>query len=191
MKRKYISFILFILGLSIIAYPWVTRPFDVLEENKAIEEYYSMAEDLSPEVIEEYEKYNGILALEDKKEYDDRLLGTIEIPKFKLEIPIYQGATVKNLKKGIGHVAGTSLPTGELGTHSVLAGHSRYRNKSLFTEIHKLEVGDSFNLDILGKKMEYEVAETMVVEPHEINYLLPVEGKDKLPSFPRRSSSDL
>lgn len=178
------SFIIFTIGLSIIAYPWIIKPFNILEGNNAIKEYDDIVEDLSPEsekeLIDEYEYYNNILAGEDIEDYNGRLLGTIEIPKFKLKIPIYQGATVENLKVGVGHIAGTSLPLGKPGSHAVIAGHNRFRNKSLFTEIHKLEVGDSFKIDSLGKTMEYEVAESIVVETYETNYLLPVEDKDKV-----------
>lgn len=178
------SFIIFTIGLSIIAYPWIIKPFNILEGKNAMGEYYDMIEGLSPEaekeLMDEYENYNNILAGEDIEEYNGRLMGTIEIPSFKLKIPIYQGATVENLRVGVGHISGSSLPTGELGSHAVIAGHNRFRNKSLFTEIHKLEVGDNFKIDILGKAMEYEVVETIVVETYETNYLLPVEGKDKV-----------
>ena len=202
---------MFLIGAAIIAYPWITRPFNLIEENNEIENYYEMVEDLSPELeeklINEYEHYNSILVGEDidgdfdeidgidqeNETSDDdiyinkrdgftngRLLGTIEVPKLNIKIPIYQGATQDNLRKGAGQISGTSLPIGEPGTHSVLAGHNRFRNKELFTNIHKLKVGDSFKIDSLGKQMEYKVVDTIVVEPYETDYLLPVEGKDKV-----------
>lgn len=224
MKRKHISFIIFGIGLLVIAYPWIMRPFTFMEEINAVNEYYEMVDDLDPkeeqELVEEYEYYNELLAGEDvdgnfisQEELDNldrdeldyknsgsnsaiaddvdreiskkgftngRILGAIRIPKLNLKIPIYQGATVENLWSGVGHVSGTSLPTGEIGSHSVIAGHNRLRNKKLFTTIHKLNKGDVFKVDSLGKEMNYEVVDMIVVEPYETDYLMPVEGKDKV-----------
>lgn len=214
MKRKHISFIMFAIGLLILGYPWISRPFTFVQEINAVDDYYDMVEDLTPELeeelVNEYEYYNDILAGEDidgefigidevenlhgaedingatdgesdKPVFSNgRLLGTVRVPKLNLQIPIYQGATVENLRRGVGHISGTSLPTGELGTHSVIAGHNRLRNKKLFTTIHKLKKGDIFKIDSLGKEMDYEVVDSVVVEPYETDYLMPVEGKDKV-----------
>lgn len=201
MKRNRLSILIFLVGLGILLYPWVTRPLNIIEENKAMDEYYEMMRDLTPDLeealIEEYEDYNIILsevesneALEDsaentqKKEtmevFNGRLLGVIDIPKLKLKVPLYQGATVENLRRGAGHISGTSLPTGEVGSHSVLAGHNRFRNKKVFTNIHKLKIGDDFKVESLGKTLEYKIVDMIVIEPYETDYLMPEEGKDKV-----------
>lgn len=185
MKRKYISLIIFIIGLGILLYPWVARIVGNFDERNAIEEYDDMVDELSPELeeelIDEYEDYNSLLTGDGGDEnFNGKLLGTIEIPKLRLKLPIYQGASVENLRMGAGHISGTSLPTGELGTNSVLAGHNRFRGKELFTNINKLVIGDIFKIDSLGKKMDYSVVKTIVVEPYETDYLMPEEGKDKV-----------
>ena len=79
---------------------------------------------------------------------------------------------------GVGHLEGTELPTGDRGNHTVLTGHRGLPSAKLFTDLDKLEVGDTFSLSILDEQFTYRVDTIRIVEPHEVETLKPVEGED-------------
>lgn len=113
-----------------------------------------------------------------KKDKLGEILGEIRIPKIGVQLPIYDGVNDYQLSQGIGVLKGTDLPTGGLGTKSVLSGHSGIPNKRLFTDLHLLKSGDKFFLDVSGKKLAYQVDQIKTILPTEFNDLLPIEGKD-------------
>jgi len=78
----------------------------------------------------------------------------------------------------IGHLEWSSLPVGGESTHCVVSGHRGLPSAKLFTELDKMELGDTFTLKTLGETMTYQVDQIMVVEPHEMWPLKVVEGLD-------------
>lgn len=72
-------------------------------------------------------------------------------------LPIFLGATPKNLAKGVAQVTESSLPTGGSGTHSVIAGHQGYYGATFFRYIDQMEIGDLFYIHVLNKVLAYEV----------------------------------
>lgn len=97
----------------------------------------------------------------------ENMMGYIKIPKISISIPVYHDATEAQLQKGIGHLKGTSLPIGGIGTHCVLAGHTAVPGNMLFTDLDKLEIGDKFYLHILDEVLAYRVNSIKVVEPDD------------------------
>lgn len=71
----------------------------------------------------------------------------------------------------VGHIEGSSLPVGGVGTHSVLSGHRGLPSARLFTDLDKLTEGDTFALRILHETLTYEVDQILIVEPHELDAL--------------------
>lgn len=106
------------------------------------------------------------------------VMGYLEIPKISLRLPIYHGTGDAALQKGIGHLAGTSLPVGGSGTHCVLSGHRGLPSALLFTDLNQLETGDTFTLYVLDQKLSYQVDQILVVEPEDVSALAPENGKD-------------
>ena len=106
------------------------------------------------------------------------VMGYLEIPKISLRLPIYHGTGDAALQKGIGHLAGTSLPVGGSGTHCVLSGHRGLPSALLFTDLDQLETGDTFTLDVLDQRLSYQVDQILVVEPEDVSALAPEDGKD-------------
>ena len=106
------------------------------------------------------------------------VMGIINIPKINVELPIYHGTSEDVLKVGAGHVIGSSLPTGDVGSHAVISGHRGLPSAKLFTDLDQIKEGDTFTLSILDKEFTYTVDSITVVEPHEVDSLQPVEGKD-------------
>lgn len=105
-------------------------------------------------------------------------LGHIEIPKMDVDIPIYFGTSEKVLQDGIGLLEGSSLPVGGTSTHATLTGHNGLPSAKLFTDLHKLAVGDVFLIHSINGTLAYEVDTIITVLPDETGSLKIVEGKD-------------
>lgn len=108
----------------------------------------------------------------------DGMMGYIDIPVIDIEIPIYHYTNEDTLKKGAGHLFGSSLPVGGKGTHCVLSAHRGLPSAKLFSELNLVETGDAFYIHVLGKTLKYEVDQIMVVEPYQTESLAVSEGKD-------------
>lgn len=90
------------------------------------------------------------------------------IPQIGVDAPILEGASSEILDKGIWHRPHTSNP--ESGSNTVLVGH-RFLYTSgptTFYLLPKLAKGDIIVVYWNGKKYEYSVAVTYVVEPTDI-----------------------
>ena len=95
------------------------------------------------------------------------MMGSIEIPKIAVYLPIYHGTSRDTLAKGVGHLEGSSLPVGGKGTHVVLTGHRGLPQSELFTNLDQMEKGDVFYLRVLNRVLVYQVYETETVKPGE------------------------
>ena len=112
----------------------------------------------------------------------DGIMGYVQIPKIGVELPIYHGTSEETLDKGVGHLLGTSLPVGGIGTHSVLTGHSGLAGTRMFSDLDQLKVGDVFYVRVLDETHAYMIL--------DINTVLP-EDTSKLEIDPQRESVTL
>lgn len=96
---------------------------------------------------------------------DNEPIGSVEVPSLDLELAIYEGTSEQELQLGAGHMKGTSLPTGENNTRSVITAHRGLTTKRMFRDIDKLEIGDIFFIESFGEKKAYEVYNKDVVLP--------------------------
>ncbi len=106
------------------------------------------------------------------------LMGYISIPCLDLTLPINHGTDSEVLEKGVGHLAGSSLPIGGASTHCVLTGHTGLSSTRLFTDLTQMEVGDVFILTVLDEKLAYEVDQILMVEPYDVSALRIESGMD-------------
>ena len=203
MKKKS-SFVTAILiaallaGALLLLYPTVSDYWNSLHQSRAIASYAEQVADLDDNMYEQLwadaRAYNETLGSstsrfvmtdEQKKVYDALLniagngvMGYIEIPKIKCNLPIYHGTDESVLQIAIGHVQGSSLPVGGAGTHCVLSGHRGLPRAKLFTDIDQLTEGDVFLLRVLDETLTYEVDQIRTVLPDELDDLAIEEGKD-------------
>ena len=98
-------------------------------------------------------------------------MGYIEIPKIEVSLPVYHGTDEAVLQIAVGHVEGSSLPTGGEGTHVVLSGHRGLPSARLFTDLDQLEEGDLFVMRVMDQIMTYEVDQVLIVLPEEMDAL--------------------
>ncbi len=201
-KRNMILFLFLLAGLFILNYPFISQWINRRSESRAVESYENQTDILEEEkkrtMRQTAEAYNKEL-MENQTEVTDGfsadrqkdnryesllnfsgdgIMGIIRIPKIQVQLPVYHGTSAKVLKEGVGHLYGSSLPTGGEGTHAVLSSHRGLPSKTLFTDLDQLEEGDLFFLDILGEEMAYQVAEILTVTPEETEALEIVPGKD-------------
>ena len=203
MKKKS-SFVTAILiaallaGALLLLYPTISDYWNSLHQSRAIASYAEQVADLDDNMYEQLwadaRAYNETLGSstsrfvmtdEQKKVYDALLniagngvMGYIEIPKIKCNLPIYHGTDESVLQIAIGHVQGSSLPVGGAGTHCVLSGHRGLPRAKLFTDIDQLTEGDVFLLRVLDETLTYEVDQIRTVLPDELDDLAIEEGKD-------------
>lgn len=201
MKKRLTNILLviiFLIGLSLLLYPTFSDYWNSFHQSRAIASY---AETVAQLDNEEYDKiweaakeYNGklrqkasTLALteEQLEEYNSQLnisgdgvMGYIEIPSIDVHLPIYHGTEESVLQVAVGHIEGTSLPTGGIGTHAVFSGHRGLPSAKLFTDLDELIVGDTFIFRILDETLTYEVDQILIVEPQEIDELMIDPEKD-------------
>lgn len=79
-----------------------------------------------------------------------RLAAYVEIPKIGVNLPIYHSTGDDSLDRGVGHLLGSSLPVGGETSHAVLTAHSGLAGQRLFSDLDKLECGDTFYVHTLG-----------------------------------------
>ncbi len=199
MKKKtvIIMLVFFLIGLLILLYPSLSNLYNEKYQTKAIKSYEKILVDYSKEKNKEeikrandynnelnklidpfynykkLENYNDILNIT-----DTGMMGYIHIPKIDVELSIYHGTSDEVLSKSVGHLEGSSLPVGGIGTHSVLSAHRGLPSSKLFTDLDKLEIGDIFTITILQQQLTYQVDEIKVIKPTEIKYLAIDKEKD-------------
>ena len=129
---------------------------------------------------EEKDEYNAAMSeYENILNYDD-IMCIIEITKINVDLPVYHDSTDREekLKKGCVHLANTSLPIGGASTHAVISAHSGYPEQVFFDELDKLEIGDTFKINVLNKTLTYKVCEINIVDPDDSSKLEIENGKD-------------
>ena len=200
MKKNKIGILLVLMlfiGVCGLLYPSVSQYWNSKTQTRAIENYREILDSLQPEdydaFFEEAENYNAKLnelnfPLTDYhrlKGYNDILdvsgtgiMGYVSIPKLGVELPLYHGISSEVLNVACGHLEGTSLPVGGENTHCVLSAHRGLPHAKLFTELDKMEVGDTFTITVLNRTVTYQVDQIKVVLPNETNDVQIVAGED-------------
>jgi sortase A len=183
--------VIFLVGLAIFLYPSVSNYINSKHQSRAITNYQTALENVSEEDYsrfwQEARKYNEELASkpmklslneEELQEYNRILdptgtgvMGFIEIENIGVNLPIYHGTEESVLQVGIGHLEGTSFPTGTIGTHAVLSGHRGLPSSKLFSDLDQMIVGDTFLLHIMDQTFAYQVDQITIVLPEEVQGL--------------------
>ncbi len=100
---------------------------------------------------------------------NSEVFGVLSIPKLNLQMPIYMGATKENMAAGAAVMGQTSLPIGGSDTNCVLAGHRGWNGAAYFLSINQLEPGDTVTVTNLWETLTYEVVETRVISPNDVD----------------------
>lgn len=106
------------------------------------------------------------------------MMARLRIPSIDVDLPIYHGTSDATLLKGVGHLEGTSLPIGGVGTHAVLTGHRGLATATMFTNLDKVKKGDTFTIEVLNQVLTYKVFDIRVVDPQDTASLKANNKKD-------------
>ena len=208
MKKKagnLVICIIFLAGLSLLLYPFVANQWNNYRQKQLISNYEQVVSDKEAAEGIDYdaerkkaEEYNEALlpcvlpdsfALAESSGVDpvymntlniagDEMMGSVEIPKINIKIPIYHTTEEDVLNKGAGHLEGSSLPVGGANTHAVISAHRGLPSASLFTDLDQMKVGDHFLLHVLDETLCYEVDKISVVKPEDTTALAVEDGQD-------------
>lgn len=180
--------LLFLLGLCVLLYPLISEQWNSWRQAQLVSEYdiqmASISDEESARWLTQAEAYNKTLVgkgipdafayipVEEDQYYreqlafrEDGMMGTLTIPRISVNLPIYHTASEESLEKGVGHLQGSALPVGGLGTHSVLSAHRGLPSSVLFTDLDQLKEGDHFYIRVLNRNLAYEVDQIKTVEP--------------------------
>lgn len=208
MKKKagnLVIGIIFLAGLSLLLYPFVANQWNNYRQKQLISGYEQVVSDKEAAEGIDYdaerkkaEDYNEALlpcvlpdsfALAESSGVapvymntlniaGDEMMGSVEIPKINIKIPIYHTTEEDVLNKGAGHLEGSSLPVGGANTHAVISAHRGLPSASLFTDLDQMKVGDHFLLHVLDETLCYEVDKISVVKPEDTSALAVEDGQD-------------
>lgn len=195
-----------IAGLLILSYPTVASWISQYNQSKIVSRYEVQVDTADPEKevqLSRAHEYNAALNVgalleantnvptgngtssDESLDYNSilsvnssGLMGRIRIDSIDLDLPIYHGTSDQTLLQGVGHLEGTSLPVGGEGTRTVLTGHRGLADAKMFTDLDKVQPGDTFVLEIFGEVLTYQVDDKKVVEPEDTESLRVEAGRD-------------
>lgn len=183
-----------LLALSVTLYPLISNYFAEVNRSLIETKYTKAVEQMDDSEIigarMDAQAYNAtLLAVTDKpytkealqqaaESYDsllnvrsDGIMGYLEIPRLGVELPIFHGTEEETLDRGLGHLLGSSLPVGGMGTHCVITGHSGLAGQRMFSDLDQLKLLDVFYLKVLDETLAYSVIEINTVLPEDTSKL--------------------
>ena len=200
MKKSKIGLLLVLMlfvGVCGLLYPSVSQYWNSRTQSRAVANYQDILASIKPEDYTAYfnaaNQYNKALSslsspltnYSQLTNYETTLdvsgsgvMGFITIPKLGVELPIYHSVRNEVLNIACGHLEGTSLPVGGESTHCVLSAHRGLPHAKLFTDLDKMELGDTFQITVLNQTFTYQVDQIKVVRPNEVSDIQIVPGED-------------
>lgn len=203
MKKSRSRRVLFVAGFLLCSLPTVYGLAGQKKQAEAVRTYQTAAIKKENELAEARKKaqeYNNVLYqtggiftdMENADILSDQsyaaildisgtgIMGSLEIPKINVSLPVYHGTDKETLANGIGHIQGTSLPVGGQNTHCVLSGHRGLPSARLLVRLDEMEEGDEFFLHTGNETLAYRVSEIQVVEPEDTSVLAILPEKDRV-----------
>lgn len=198
-KHKTVIFLTlgFLVGICILLYPTLSEYWNSKTQSRAVTDYESVLENLDEDVyksiFENAYAYNKALyetnyPLMDYKKVpgyyetlsitENDMIGYLKIDRIGIELPIYHGTSDDVLNKGVGHLEGSSLPVGGENTHCVMSAHRGLPSSKLFTDLDRMEIGDTFQIVVLDQVLTYQVDFVKIIEPTDVSDLQIIEGGD-------------
>lgn len=113
----------------------------------------------------------------------DTPIAVLQIPSIGVELPVYSGASAKNLSKGAVLLSQTSFPIGGENTNAVLGAHRGWGGEDYLRNIEAVRIGDEVRMANLWETLCYTVIEIKIIEPDEISQILIQPDRDLLTVF--------
>lgn len=193
-----LSVLLLVIGLCVLLYPAVSSRINEMHSSYAVQNLNTqMAKVQDQQLLEQLEKaqkYNALISgselseeqtateiLDDYNQilnFGNGIMGSVQIPKIDVNLPIYHGVSDGILSKAVGHLPQSAFPIGGEGNHAVLTGHTGLPSAELFTYLTELTQGDRFYICVADRTLCYQVDQIKVVLPYQTEDLAAVAGED-------------
>lgn len=152
------------------------RRRDNTELVTSMEERNREIDDSNSFYIDPTDPFEGTTVYTDRAE----MLGVLTLPKIDEELSVYDRTDNLSLREGIGLLDGTHMPTGGIGNTTVLTGHNGMADATILRNLHKMEEGDVFTFDNGEEVLTYEIYDSIVVMPHETEYIKQIPDQDTM-----------
>ena len=201
-----IAVICIILGVGVLSFPYILQELYDVNANKTVDEFDEWRERMPVEdatddrylsdLFEQMQAYNEDLFISGQSGFNDawsyqktsfdltewgfeeNIIGYLDIPRMDIKLPLFLGATEKNMRLGAVQLTETSLPIGGNNTNCVIAGHRGYFGAAMFRDIENIQIGDEIYITNLWEKLTYRVYEMDVIDPTDTNKVMLQEGRD-------------
>ena len=200
-KARVLMTLLFLIGMGIFIYPslsdYIARR-NVIQGVTSYERHTSsLSKEEKAQLLAMAKEYNEALNSEkvedpfipgsgraipanyiDILNTEDSIMGYVDIPKIQIYLPIRHGTDEEALNKGAGHIEQTHLPVGGKGNLSVITAHTGFTGADMFNRLTEMKEGDIFMIHVLGETTTYEVDDVSVIEPEEVEKVMPIKDRD-------------
>ena len=159
--RKIIGVLLILIGVGIIGTGAYKKIVTSQKQNELLEAFESQLAEGDNENTEEevnLDSINGYTPI-----------AIMEIPSIKLKQPVVEGITEDVIKYFLGKFPESTMP-GEVGNFAV-AGHRVSDFTDAFINLYKVKPGDNVIVTTKDGKYTYEVEESFIVEPEQVEVL--------------------
>lgn len=172
-----LSIFLILTGILILFLPRISSKVILkrTRENAELAENYSSKKLQNNLNTESKFDFDNILEISPSQTFsssntidEDLILGRLVIPTIDLNLTVYNGVTNEILHAGLGAMR-PNLKMGE--GNFPIAGHYSRNKEALFGNLTAVELGDLVYLTDNDKVYEYEVYDTKVVKPTEVEWI--------------------
>ncbi len=204
-NQRKTGFTWILIGLLILLYPVVatlyndyqivqqaqmySRAVDNIRPKSQLQKYWTEARLYNEQLAKEghharppvssdpgYERYMNTLQVPQTAD----VMARIRIPQSKIDLPVFHTTSSEVLYRGAGHMFGSDLPVGGLGTTSVISAHTGMVNASMFDNLVFIKEGADVYIDILDETLHYKVKSRKVVGPDDYRAITYETDKDKV-----------
>ena len=160
--RRFIGILLIFIGVSIIGTVVYKKMITSNKQNEVLESFENQLKEDNTN-NESHEDVN----LDSINGYTP--IAIMEIPSIRLKQPVVEGVTEDVIKYFLGKFPESAMP-GEVGNFSV-AGHRVSDFTDAFINLYKVKPGDKVIVTTKSGKYTYEVDESFIVEPEQVEVL--------------------
>ena len=196
--RELLSVVLICIGLTLVFYPtamtfsyqWKAEQYVHNYEKKHRKQINKEDDPMYHEIV----RYNKRIYQNGQKDFKDawiakqtpislpidKKFGYIQIKSIDVKLPLYIGATDRNLSKGAAILGGTSIPVGMMNCNSAIAAHRGYSGIPFFRNIEGVKIGDKVVIRNPWEKITYVVTSIDIIHPNDIERVKIQPGKDMI-----------
>ncbi|AKK03917.1 class C sortase [Corynebacterium epidermidicanis] len=204
-KKRNRSWLWILLGVIVLLYPIVATLWNDHLLQRQADEYSSNVQNIHPNgeidrLLADAHAYNSWLAQtghhamppEPSSPGYDRYMSTlknsstgdtiarISIDSIGVDLPVSHTTHPDVLYHGAGHMFGSDLPVGGLGTNAVISAHTGMVNASMFDRLPAVKDGAVVKIQVLGQTNYYKVTGRKVVKPNDWQDVTYEPNRDKL-----------